>query len=271
MSGERAFLTHEEAGPLPAPPARPLRQPAAAPHADPVEQVLLHTRDLVDTAVSALRSLPDQRLTALPARALAAPQELVAHVVGGARRTVTAALPGGPELLTVLRDALERHPTAADRPPLTVRLLVAGRLPVWLPPRITERAGVRSAGCGLTPTVVVDGRTALVWSEAADDDGAKGLLVRDEATVRSLGRLVDSAWAAAQPWADSRQLDGYLHTEIARQVLQRLRLGVTDAVAAREMAVSLRTYRRHVAEIMRCLDARTRFEAGVRAVESRLL
>jgi DNA-binding CsgD family transcriptional regulator len=228
---------------------------------------------LVDTAVSALRSLPDQRLTALPARALAAPQELVAHVVGGARRTVAAALPGSPELLTVLRDALERRSAAADRPPLTARLLVAGRLPIWLPPRITERTGVRAAGCALTPTVVVDGRTALVWSEAAADDAAaaKGLLVRDEATVRSLGRLVDSAWAAAQPWADSRKLDGYLHSEVARQVLQRLRLGATDAVAAREMAISLRTYRRHVAEIMRCLDARTRFEAGVRAAESRLL
>jgi DNA-binding NarL/FixJ family response regulator len=35
--------------------------------------------------------------------------------------------------------------------------------------------------------------------------------------------------------------------------------------------VSLRTYRRHVAEIMRELDANSRFQAGARAVELGLL
>jgi DNA-binding NarL/FixJ family response regulator len=42
-------------------------------------------------------------------------------------------------------------------------------------------------------------------------------------------------------------------------------------VAARELNVSLRTYRRHVAEILRELGASSRFQAGARAVELGLM
>ncbi|NEE20393.1 response regulator transcription factor, partial [Streptomyces sp. SID7499] len=45
----------------------------------------------------------------------------------------------------------------------------------------------------------------------------------------------------------------------------------TDEVAARELTVSVRTYRRYVAEIMTLLDATSRFQAGVRAAELGLL
>jgi hypothetical protein len=50
-------------------------------------------------------------------------------------------------------------------------------------------------------------------------------------------------------------------------VLSFLAVGSKDATAARELGMSVRTYRRHVAEIMRRLDAVSRFQAGVRAME----
>ena len=40
-----------------------------------------------------------------------------------------------------------------------------------------------------------------------------------------------------------------------------------DETAARRLTLSLRTYRRRVAELMRTLDADSRFQAGVRAGE----
>ena len=46
-----------------------------------------------------------------------------------------------------------------------------------------------------------------------------------------------------------------------------LTTGLTDEAAARRMGMSLRTYRRRVAELMRLLEAESRFQAGVRAGE----
>jgi DNA-binding NarL/FixJ family response regulator len=50
-------------------------------------------------------------------------------------------------------------------------------------------------------------------------------------------------------------------------VLRALGSGITDEAAARELGMSLRTYRRRVAELLDGLDASSRFQAGVRAGE----
>jgi DNA-binding CsgD family transcriptional regulator len=52
-----------------------------------------------------------------------------------------------------------------------------------------------------------------------------------------------------------------------RDLLRLLGQGLTDASAARQLGVSLRTVRRMMAELMARLDARSRFEAGIRAAE----
>lgn len=46
-------------------------------------------------------------------------------------------------------------------------------------------------------------------------------------------------------------------------VLELMALGYKDDAAARKAGISLRTYRRHVADIMRSLGAESRFQAGV--------
>ncbi|MFE0700082.1 helix-turn-helix transcriptional regulator [Streptomyces sp. NPDC058872] len=52
-----------------------------------------------------------------------------------------------------------------------------------------------------------------------------------------------------------------------RAVLRALAAGHTDEAASRRLGVSLRTYRRRVAALMAALDARSRFQAGLRARE----
>ncbi|MEK8171079.1 hypothetical protein NKH77_20600 [Streptomyces sp. M19] len=54
-------------------------------------------------------------------------------------------------------------------------------------------------------------------------------------------------------------------------MLERLRDGVTDEAAARELAISVRTYRRYVTGILELLGAASRFQAGVRATELGIL
>ncbi len=47
------------------------------------------------------------------------------------------------------------------------------------------------------------------------------------------------------------------------EVLRLMSIGLIDTVAARSLAISLRTYRRRVAEIMKKLNVDSRFQAGV--------
>ncbi|MGH2602897.1 MAG: response regulator transcription factor, partial [Dehalococcoidia bacterium] len=54
---------------------------------------------------------------------------------------------------------------------------------------------------------------------------------------------------------------------LTQQVLRLLDAGYKDDAAARQLGMSVRTYRRHVAEIMRSLGATSRFQAGARAAE----
>ncbi|MDI5966354.1 helix-turn-helix transcriptional regulator [Streptomyces sp. SL13] len=55
------------------------------------------------------------------------------------------------------------------------------------------------------------------------------------------------------------------------QVLHKLCAGMKDETAARQMNVSVRTYRRHVASILKRLDVSSRFEAGLKVAELGLL
>ncbi|MET9490048.1 hypothetical protein [Nocardia sp. NPDC006630] len=60
-------------------------------------------------------------------------------------------------------------------------------------------------------------------------------------------------------------------TAISLAVLQTLNAGMKDEVAARQLSVSLRTYRRRVADLMGYFGVDTRFELGVQAAEVGLL
>ncbi|MCT7356788.1 helix-turn-helix transcriptional regulator, partial [Streptomyces sp. 15-116A] len=103
------------------------------------------------------------------------------------------------------------------------------------------------------------------------DGGARATLVTDHAAVRALELLFAGTWSRCRRLDDHLTLGSRLRGDLGFQVLERLRSGQTDASAARELGVSLRTYRRHVAEIMRVLGAGSRFQAGARAVELGLL
>jgi DNA-binding NarL/FixJ family response regulator len=58
---------------------------------------------------------------------------------------------------------------------------------------------------------------------------------------------------------------------VSRAVLATLNEGLKDEVAARRVAVSLRTYRRRVADLMDYFGVETRFELGVRVAEEGIL
>lgn len=95
-----------------------------------------------------------------------------------------------------------------------------------------------------------------------------------EYTVTTSPTLVDGVHALFQAiWDTAVDLDTYLcsnapHLDAdGRMIFQALASGLTDATAAKRLGISLRTYRRRVADLMVGLEAESRFQAGLRAGE----
>ncbi|MFD4974945.1 DNA-binding response regulator [Streptomyces sp. NPDC058424] len=95
-----------------------------------------------------------------------------------------------------------------------------------------------------------------------------------EYTVTTSQILVDSVYSLFRAiWDAAVDLDTYLRSNVphpdadGRVILKALDSGLTDELAAQRLGLSLRTYRRRVAELMAKLEANSRFQAGLRAGE----
>lgn len=118
-------------------------------------------------------------------------------------------------------------------------------------------------------TIVIDRRYAILAGPAAPE-GREYTVTAAPTLVGGIHTLFEAAWESATDFGtflsalhDRRpQLDAD-----SRTVLRALASGATDEAASRELGMSLRTYRRRVAELLAALDAGSRFQAGLRAGE----
>jgi sugar-specific transcriptional regulator TrmB len=95
---------------------------------------------------------------------------------------------------------------------------------------------------------------------------AGALVVREPAITANLVMLFESLWAGAQTMDEALLAGAPSASELDRSVLMLMSSGVKDEAAARQLGISDRTYRRHVADILIRLGASSRFQAGVEAV-----
>ncbi|MDX2396332.1 MULTISPECIES: DNA-binding response regulator [unclassified Streptomyces] len=232
-----------------------------------MEKALLQAHALIESTVSLHRTrpVPPSSVARTDAARIG---DTLEQLVRRARHSVCVALTGTGEFADAVLKLLATIP-----PRVVVRVLctseAAGSPLITLTEVPDRRVEVRVSESDLREILVVDGSVALV--RAAGSAGEQAALVNDAAAVRALELLFAGAWSRGRKLADHLHLSPRLRTELARNILERLRAGNTDEIAARDLNVSLRTYRRHVADIMRELDANSRFQAGVRAVEFGLL
>lgn len=112
------------------------------------------------------------------------------------------------------------------------------------------------------PTLIFDRATAFVPLDPAAH-GSGALIVRQPGVVATLLDLFERLWDRAtdlEPAGDGLN-------EAERRVLDLLSRSSKDETAARELGVSVRTYRKHVAALMERLGASTRFQAARLAAE----
>ncbi|MFI0770111.1 response regulator transcription factor [Streptomyces sp. NPDC021218] len=246
---------------------------------DYVEHALLAARDLIESTVTRHRRELAQDSWAGTALGKVPLAEVVDTLVDCAERAVNVVLPGNEEQTRAVCAALAR-PARGSRRAVVVRLLceepVLASSAVRALARTDPRCEIRICDGGLPPlpeALLIDGQVVYLRRGPSEPGRGQGQasLVEDAATVRALEMMFAGTWGNAVALADHPRLGGRLCPESVRRILECLRTGHTDEVAARTMQVSLRTYRRYVAEIMRELGVNSRFQAGVRAVEMGLL
>lgn len=128
-------------------------------------------------------------------------------------------------------------------------------------------AQVRVAPTALAhETIVLDRRVAIL-AGAPVDGVRRYTVVRAPEVVAGVLSLFEVTWAASPGLAEHRRRSPVALDDTGTAVLRLMSTGLTDDAAARRLGLSVRTYRRRVAEVMALLGAGSRFQAGARARE----
>ncbi len=252
------------------------RKPAARPKDygrifNDVELSLIRARTLIDATICAHRSSLRRETTSGLRPGEKSGDEAVRHLVAGAERRIGIALSGRDGQARWTADALSQR---SDRTGDTVEVQLLCTPTAWENSLVravaqgSPRCEVRIAKGRLPEALVVDGRAALLRTE---EESAGPVILEDPTVARALDLLFAGVWRQSAPPSTPLRLGAVEHQELRQRILGYLCAGHTDEAAARLLRISLRTYRRHVAEIMRGLGVNSRFQAGVRAVELELL
>ncbi|AXE22961.1 helix-turn-helix transcriptional regulator [Streptomyces globosus] len=114
--------------------------------------------------------------------------------------------------------------------------------------------------------IITDRATAVIPVDS-DDTAAGAVVLTGQGTLTALCALFESVWEGARPFGEkARRDDGSGLTDTEATALKLLADGFTDEAIAKRLGVSHRTARRVATGLMERLGARSRFEAGVRAV-----
>jgi hypothetical protein len=121
-------------------------------------------------------------------------------------------------------------------------------------------AEIRVSACTPAGVLIADGKAAVACGNPAVGL-AECTPTRSAAAAGLLQELIDITWRTSWGLEVAAILKGGPRLD----VLHQLYAGNKDEVGARLLNMSLRTYRRHVADLIKLLGASSRFEAGARA------
>ncbi|MDQ0377749.1 helix-turn-helix transcriptional regulator [Amycolatopsis thermophila] len=133
--------------------------------------------------------------------------------------------------------------------------------------RERERLGarIRITRDEINETIVLDQKVAILAADVVGVDRGYSVITSPE-VISSVTSLFNAAWRAGTDLAVYDAGFAELRA-LAPRILDELATGSKDETAARALGLSVRTYRRRVAELMSALGATSRFQAGVRARE----
>jgi DNA-binding CsgD family transcriptional regulator/sugar-specific transcriptional regulator TrmB len=116
--------------------------------------------------------------------------------------------------------------------------------------------------------MIMDRNVAIVPADG-ENSAAGALVLTGNGTLTALCALFDSIWESGVPLGTVSRDRDRDHRGLTAQETETLRMlgqGLTDEAVAKRLGVSPRTARRIAADLMELLGARSRFQAGTRAV-----
>ncbi|MGW3630997.1 LuxR C-terminal-related transcriptional regulator [Streptomyces sp. NPDC005122] len=156
----------------------------------------------------------------------------------------------GVQMRTVYVDSIRRDAATMDHA-------------CWLEER---GAHVRTVPSLSNRMIIIDQRVALVAANA-EDTAAGAYIVSGPGLLTMLVSLFEYVWAGASPLGEPRRPTPTGLTRAQEEALRLMAQGRTDESIAKSLGVSARTARRLTSTVISSLDARSRFQAGVRAVQ----
>ncbi len=164
-------------------------------------------------------------------------------------------------LPSLVRQALAGPERADDLRALLDHTCKVAETAPWLDSLDQDQVTVRTAR-RLPHDLLIVGRHAVLIPAGGCADEPLLAVVREPVSVRMMRGLFGTVWADAAPRDELGDRDALTHDDFKQRILELLAEGAKDAVIARKLGVSLRTCRRHVAEILLELGAVSRFQAG---------
>ncbi|WP_066370185.1 hypothetical protein [Herbidospora mongoliensis] len=113
-------------------------------------------------------------------------------------------------------------------------------------------------------SAVVFDRTLVVLFGLSDGE-TNVARVHNDGIVRFLLDLFDHLWDTATPLEGAESGYANVADDLRQAIAGLMAKGYTDEVVARKLGMSVRSCRRHIATLMRDLEATSRFQAGVQA------
>ncbi|MBW5249292.1 hypothetical protein JGS39_09805 [Streptomyces sp. P01-B04] len=127
-------------------------------------------------------------------------------------------------------------------------------------------AEVRTSAELIDPLVAFD-RETLVLPHSPDSSGEAGMTaavaVRDPAMVAFACAAFENLWNTACPLIPDAKDTPHTIDALKKSIVRLMAMGHKDEMVARRLGISVRTCRRHIAEIMDEQGAISRFQAGV--------
>ncbi|MFJ4437301.1 LuxR C-terminal-related transcriptional regulator [Streptomyces sp. NPDC088923] len=111
--------------------------------------------------------------------------------------------------------------------------------------------------------LLIDHSVALIRVDP-EQPGQGALFIRSPGVVAALYFLAENVWESSLPFGSPPVKDGFGLSTQERELLRLLAGGLTDAMSARRLGLSIRTVRRLMADLMKRINAASRFQAGLR-------
>ncbi|MCJ0873520.1 helix-turn-helix domain-containing protein [Streptomyces sp. AP-93] len=188
----------------------------------------------------------------------------IADLTAHARDEILTAQPGGARQVDILTEAAPRDQAALERG-VKMRVLYqhTARFSAGTGEYVEHLtrlgAHVRTLDDHFSRLLVFDEETAVI---SVPGNPHAAAVVRERSVVAFVKETYERLWLAAEPFAVAFGTRSEIADDVRQAIVRLLMEGMTDASIATRLGMSVRTCRRHVADIMVELGAQSRFQAG---------